>query len=304
MNPAPKNAKAVLKALTNSFEDMPPALQKAARFIIDNPREVGVASMRSLAAKLSIHPNAFVRLARRVGFDGYDEMRERFRDFARGDDLGGFRDRARWLQEMAEEGGSSAIVGEMALAIADNVERGFRKQDIAQLDKICNAMLQADHVYVLGLGSGFSLAHQFWYVTRMAFGNFSLIPRHGSLAIDEVADLGPKDLLFALTFQPYRTEVLDAVHMAQQNGVSVVGLSDSLTSPLTRTVNYPLVCPTHTPQFFQSNAAVISVLETLTALLVAKGGEAAQARIDAFHGTRFDAGVYEEEANLGQSSFG
>ena len=35
--------------------------------------------MRSLAAKASVHPNAFVRLARLIGFEGYDDLRERFR---------------------------------------------------------------------------------------------------------------------------------------------------------------------------------------------------------------------------------
>ena len=300
----PQTAKAVLNALTNAYADLPATLQKAARYIIDNPRDVGVASMRSLAVKLSVHPNAFVRLARRIGFDGYDQMRERFRDFVRGDDLGSFRDRATWLQEMAEKGGSAAIVGDVAAAIADNVERSFRKQDIIELDNVCNAMLEASHVYVLGLGSGFSLAHQFWYVARMAFGKFSLIPRHGSLAIDEVADICASDLLVALTFQPYRSEVLDAVNKVKRKKVTVVGITDSFTSPLARVADYPVVCPTHTPQFFQSNAAVISLLETLTALLVARGGKEACARIDAFHNERFEAGFYEEEAFRVQSGNG
>jgi DNA-binding MurR/RpiR family transcriptional regulator len=109
----------VIAALTAVFPDLPPALQAAARYIIDNPREVGVKSMRTLATRASVHPNAFVRLARQIGFDGYDEMRERFSDFLISDDLGGFRDRARWLQDLAAKGGSSAIVGKMAAALAD-----------------------------------------------------------------------------------------------------------------------------------------------------------------------------------------
>ena len=304
MNQQPQTAKAVLNTLTNAYAGLPATLQKAARYIIDNPRDVGVASMRSLAVKLSVHPNAFVRLARRIGFEGYDEMRERFRDFVRGDDLGSFRDRATWLQEMAEKGGSAAIVGDMAAAITDNVERSFRKQDIVQLDAVCEAILKAQHVYVLGLGSGLSLAHQFWYVARMAFGKFSLIPRHGSLAIDEVADIGCDDLLMALTFQPYRTEILETVGIVKKKGIPIVGITDSDTSPLAREADHPLICPTHTPQFFQSNAAVISLMETLTALLVARGGKDVRARIDAFHNERFEAGIYEEKAFRVQSGNG
>ena len=299
MNLPPKTAKATIAALTRAFPDLPPALQVAARHIIDHPREVGVQSMRALAVKTSVHPNAFIRLARQIGFDGYDEMRERFRDFVVADDLGGFRDRARWLQEMAAKGGSASILGGMAAAIADNVERGFRKQDIAALERACDAILKASNVYVLGLGSAYNLAHQFWYVTRMAFGHIVPIPRHGSHPIDDLATVGESDLLIALTFQPYRAETMAAVRMAKRRGTGVIGITDSATSPLARAADQALICPTHTPQFFQSHAAVTGLMEALIALLVARAGEDAQARIEAFHTERLATGIYEEDPRLG-----
>jgi DNA-binding MurR/RpiR family transcriptional regulator len=298
---APNTAKSVIAALTEVFPQLPPALQAAARYIIDHPREVGVQSMRSLAAKTSVHPNAFVRLARQIGFSGYDELRECFRDFVLGNELGGFRDRARWLRDLAAEGGSSAILGEMAAAVADNVERSFRKQDIQALERACDAILQARCVYVLGLGAAYSLAHQFWYVARMAFGHIVPIPRHGSQPVDDLAFIGSDDLLIALTFQPYRAETLEATRMAKRRGAAVLGITDSATSPLVREADQVLICPTHTPQFFQSHAAVVGLLETLIALLVARAGEDVQARIEGFHAERFAAGMYEEAPRLGVS---
>ena len=299
MPQAPQTAEAVVAALTEAYAGLPPALQAAARHIIDHPREVGVESMRTLAVKTSVHPNAFIRLARLLGFAGYDEMRERFRDFLVAEGLGGFRDRARWLQEMAAKGGSAAILGEMAAAVADNVERGFRKQDVRALERACDRILKARTVYVLGLGAAYNLAHQFWYVARMAFGHVVPIPRHGSQPIDDLAQVGKKDLLIALTFQPYRSETLGAVRLAKRRGAKVIGITDSATSPLAREADQALICPTHTPQFFQSQAAVTALLETLIALLVARAGEEAQARMEAFHAERLAAGAYEEEPRLG-----
>ena len=300
MSSPPKTAKAVIAALTEAFPDMPPALQAAARHIIDHPREVGVQSMRTLATRTSVHPNAFVRLARQIGFDGYDDMRERFRDFVvTGDALGGFRDRARWLQEMAAKGGSAAVLSDMAAAVAENVERGFQRQDVKTLEKACAAILKARRVYVLGVGSAYYLAHHFWYVTRMAFGHIAPIPRHGSQPIDDLAHVGKGDLLIALTFQPYRAETMDAVRLARRRGARVIGITDSATSPLAREAAQTLICPTHTPQFFESHAAVTGLLEALVALLVARAGEDAQARIEAFHAERLASGIYEEDPRLG-----
>ena len=299
MRKTPANAKAVIAALTEAFPELPPALQAAARHIIDHPREVGVDSMRALATKTAVHPNAFVRLARQIGFEGYEEMRERFRDFVVADDLGGFRDRARWLQALAAEGGSAAILGDMAAAVGDNLERGFQRQEVAALERTCDAILGAERVYVLGVGAAYGLAHQFWYVARMAFGHIEPVPRHGSQPIDDLAMIGPADLLLAMTFQPYRAETMDAVRLAKRRGAKVVGVTDSATSPLAPEADALLICPTHTPQFFESHAAVMAVLETLTALLVARSGEEVQARIEAFHAERLAAGIYEEDPRLG-----
>ena len=295
----PKNARAVLAALTAAFPDLPPALQAAARYIIDHPREVSVQSMRALATKTAVHPNAFVRLARQIGFEGYDEMRERFRDFVVADGLGGFRDRARWLQELEAEGGPASVLGDMAAAIGDNLERGFQKQDIDVLERVCESILQAERVYVLGVGGAYSLAYQFWYVTRMAFGHIEPVPRHGSQPIDDLATVGKSDLLIAMTFQPYRAETMDAVRLAKRRGTRVVGITDSATSPLAQEADELVTCPTHTPQFFQSHAAVMAILESITALLVARSGEEVQARIEAFHAERLAAGIYEEDPRLG-----
>lgn len=255
--------------------------------------------MRSLAVDARVHPNAFVRMARQMGFEGYDEMRERFRDFVVSDDLGGFRDRARWLQHLAAEGGTGAILGEMAGSVGENLERGFRKQSVASMERVCDAVLGADRIYVLGLGSAYGLAHQFCYVAAMAFPHIAAIPHHGSQPIEDLALCEQGDLLMALTFQPYRAETMSAVRMAKGRGVQIIGVTDSATSPLAREADMALICPTHTPQFFQSHAAVTALLETLAAVLVARAGEDAQQRIEMFHRERQAAGVYEEDPRLG-----
>ena len=187
----------------------------------------------------------------------------------------------------------------MAAAIADNLERGFQKQDVKRLEAVADRILAAERVFVLGMGSTYGLAQQFWYVARMAFEHIFPVPRHGAHPIDDLARIGGDDLLVALTFQPYRAETMAAVRFARRRGTPVVGITDSLTSPLAREADEAIICPTSTPQFFQSHAAVTGLLETLTALLVARAGEPAQARIDAFHRERLEAGIYEEGPRLG-----
>ena len=50
----------------------------AAAFLLDNPDEVAVLSMRKVAERASVQPAGMVRLAQYLGFPGWNELREIF----------------------------------------------------------------------------------------------------------------------------------------------------------------------------------------------------------------------------------
>ena len=91
----------MLQDLADQFGDLTPELRKAAAYVLENPNDVGVSSIREIARVARVKPNTFVRMARSIGFDGYDDFREPFREEIR---QGGtsFPDRARWLQSLAK----------------------------------------------------------------------------------------------------------------------------------------------------------------------------------------------------------
>ena len=289
----PQSQEAVVERLLAVYEDLPGQLQISARYIIDHSHEVGLQSMRTLAANADVHPNSFVRLARHIGFDGYDDMRERFRDFVRGG-VGSSPDRARWLQDMAKQGGSAEVLSSMASACLENTERMFEQQSIQDLDRAVEWMTGAKRVFVLGLGLAYPLAYNFWYVARMGFDHFILTPRHGSQPCDDIIRMTEDDCLLAMTFQPYRRETLEAVRLAKARGAKTIGITDSNASALCRESDLGLVSPTHTPQYFHSNSAVTALLESLCALLVVRGGEQATASIEAFNTARWETQIYED----------
>lgn len=288
----PFDQERVVSRLLENFEALPPQLQTAARFIIDNPHEVGVQSMRTLASEIGIHPNSFTRLAREIGFSGYEEMRERFRDFVR-TGTGSSNDRIMWLRTLSRSGGSAEVLGNMASACLDNTEQMFKNQKIKQLDQAVDTLLGARRVYILGLGLAYSLAYNFWYLAQMAFDHFYLIPNQGLLLSDELLHLGKQDCLVGMTFQPYRQETIQAIKRANQYGAKTIAITDSIAASAYREAHIGLHSPTHTPHFFQSNSAVSALIETLAALLVIKGGDKAEVAIDRFNTSRWNAEVYE-----------
>ena len=137
-----------------------------------------------------------------------------------------------------------------------------------------------------------ALANIFAYLAGMALDNIRAIPRDGSLPIDDLAKAGPEDVLLAMTFSPYRSEVVDAVRSAREQKVAVIAVTDSRASPIGLDAAQAFVVPTGTPQFFPSTVAAAALLETLVAFVVADADKAVIANIDRFHRRRYDLGVY------------
>ena len=67
------NSQDVLSSLSDGMESLTPEMRKAAAYVLDNPNDVSVSSIREIAAVADVKPNTFVRLAHTLGFDGYED---------------------------------------------------------------------------------------------------------------------------------------------------------------------------------------------------------------------------------------
>ena len=73
----------LLERLSDELDELTPEARKAATYVLENPQEVGVSTVREIAKAAGVNPNTFVRMARQVGFEGYDDFRDPFRDAIR-----------------------------------------------------------------------------------------------------------------------------------------------------------------------------------------------------------------------------
>ena len=60
------------------FVDLSPQQRVAAAFVLKRPEEVAIVSMRTLAANAGVQPVTFVRLARTLGFEAWEDFKEPF----------------------------------------------------------------------------------------------------------------------------------------------------------------------------------------------------------------------------------
>lgn len=282
----------ILGALGTALDELPTQVQRAARYVLDNPGEIAVTSMRGIADAAGVKPNTLVRMARVVGFEGYDDFRDPFRQYAAEGTLS-FSDRARFLQTISQGGSHGSLLADMAGAALANVESLFAGVDADELKAAADLIDDARRANVLGVGTAKTLAENFAYVASMAVDNVAAIPATG-LAIDDVARMDERDVLVAMTFRPYRAEIVDAVRFATRRSVPVIAITDSHASPLLPLATHAFVVPNDSPLPFSSNVAATALLETLLAFVVAVSPDDVAPSIAAFHANRRAAGIYQD----------
>ncbi len=284
----------VLERLADELGELTPETRKAATYVLENPRDVGVSTVREIAEAANVKPNTVVRMARQVGFEGYEDFREPFREAIRSGSVD-FPDRARWLQEIRRTGDLGGLYADMVQGALLNIENTFANTSAEQLEAAAKDVWNCSHVYTLGVGVNHSNASNFAYLASTSMVQFHAIPRSGSTATDDLAYAGETDVLIAITCKPYRREVVEAVKIAKSQGMTIIAISDSPASPIILEADHRFVISTDTPQFFPSSVATIALLETLLSFVVAHASDDIVTRVEKFHGRRRDLGMYEAE---------
>ncbi|NIR61408.1 MAG: MurR/RpiR family transcriptional regulator [Gammaproteobacteria bacterium] len=284
----------ILDRLIDTYQELSPQLRRAAQYVLDHPNEIGVSSIRQVATAADVKPNTLVRMAKALGFEGYEDFRRPFRDVLR-QGVESFPDRARWLQSLAQGGSHGQLFSQMAAANLSNIEQTFSGTSADEAKAVADRIVASRTTYVLGVGSCHSIAHNFCYVARMALDNVVAVGDQGNLPVDGLARIGRKDLLLAMTFSPYRTEVVEATRLAKKRGARLVAVTDSRASPIAFDADHVFVAATGTPQFFMSVVAVVALLELLIAFMVADADRRVVANIEEFHRIRYETGVYWDE---------
>lgn len=292
--PSPATASELLDRIQSIRAELTPELEKLAIFMLDNPNEIGVSSIRQLAFKADVKPNTLVRLSRVIGIDSYESFREVFRDDIRqGRET--FPDRARWLQQLAQRGELGALYATSAESAIDNIESFFAATDHRAIETAARGIVAARRCYVLGVGVNNAIAQNFAYLAGMAIDGVRALPQGGTLPVDGLSRAGKDDILIAMTFRPYRREIVEAVAVARAQGISVIAISDSLACPIMVDAQHRFVVPVNTPQFFISTVALTAFFEVLIAFIISEAGDAVVESIETYHNRRQALGVYVGE---------
>jgi len=279
-----------ISALKEALPELSPRLKTVAKYIVDHPSDFGLDPIRETARKCGVSTYTLVRMAARMGFDSYDELREPFRHALVS--ANALVDRPDWIESMRLRGDLGAVQAEAALNTMAIVQRSLERQNSDEMERVVELLLEARNVYLTAVRASYALAYYFHYVGRMALPTLQLVPRHINSAIDELNTASEGDVMIAISFQPYSRETIEACRFAHARGVKLIMISDSEVISSEFRPEAVLVASTVSTHHFGCYTGAMAIIENLLALLVSRGGAAARRRIKSYEDLRKDNNAY------------
>ena len=264
--------------IIQSFDDMPAQLQAGARYVLDRPRDVALLSMREQARQAGVQPATMTRLAKRLGMDGYDDVRELYAAAVRDGGLG-FAGKAGVQVVSQKLRGDKALAADMLASIGHQIRELATPASLERLVNAAKALASAQRIYCLGLRSSHSIAWHLHYVLTLVGDRSVHIDGIGATGSDALARATNKDVLLVASVMPYTRLTIELAEYAVSQGIAIVSVTDSEVAPLAQIAQHTIIVSTESPSFFHAMSPAFAVAEVLGAIIAGRGGEVALASL-------------------------
>lgn len=284
---APQDLETLLQHLQAEYVSMPPQFQIGARYLIDKPSDVPIASMRTIATQAGVQPATLVRLAQSLGYAGWSELKKVF--------VQSLRQTPMTYTEQAEavlrSRNPSSMFSRVVQAQAHNVQH-LAETNTTALKHAVEILVKAKRVHVAGFRASYAPAFSFYYLYRLFRPSVSMIRTVAGTLEMELRDLMAGDVVVLIGFAPYSQEVVRVYEAAIESGCKVIALCDSQVAPIALESECTLLFETSVPSFFPSSTAAMALVEGLIEQILARTGKKALSGLHAAENQLHQTGAY------------
>jgi DNA-binding MurR/RpiR family transcriptional regulator len=279
-----------LSDLCSALPSLPLRLQQVGRFVAANDYDATTRSMRDLAAEAGADPAAFTRLAKAIGYSGWEELRAALTEARRPAQAAPFSGRTRGRRH-----GPNADV----MLVTDKLEAeaaGLPRIAAQSIADAARALHGAKRIWIAGYRSCRSVAELLNYELRLFRPDQVQIV--GASGPDDL-DLGafrPGEAVIVIGFMPYTHASVRVAQAAYHAGATLIAITDVVTAPMAEGADHALLFEAaSSPGFFPSLTGAIAIAQSLAAVTFSLGGTLAKKRLQDTEARLAAAATYVSE---------
>lgn len=236
--------------------------RRIAECMVQHYDKVAFMTASKLGEYVGVSESTVVRFATALGYEGYPQLQKSLQELVR------HRLTAAQRFEMTGEMNDGQVLDRVLKADMQNIRSTMNELDVHAFESVIEKMLEARHIYVLGLRASAPLAQFFGHYLGYIFNNTHVVTSGVSDVFEQMYKIGEDDLLIGISFPRYATRAVECMQYAKSKGATIACITDGPLSPLAGVSDYCLTAKCDMASFVDSMAAPFSLIN---ALIVALG---------------------------------
>ncbi len=251
------------KRLTQMMDSGSQAQRRLAEFMLRYPLRLAAFGIEDLAEQSGVSAPTISRTARELGFPGFSIMRGHIATALQSQMEPVSKLRSRLYDGRSDSGDAfAAICSQMQLVDPVQLQ--------VQLLAIVARLRAARSIYVMGFGLSAHVAGILSLGLQPYCQQVVNIVEFGGteVAAGRLAAISGQDVLIAITFPRYASDVVRLARWARDHGAPIVALTDSAASPLASLADELLLAPSAHPVLTSTMTTAVALAEALVAALM------------------------------------
>ena len=261
----------IVTRMNQNFAQMSKSHKKIASYIMDHYDTAVFMTAATLGKEIGISESTVVRFAAGLGYDGYPEFQKALEEWVK----------SKWnsLQQMGAKYGNSSqseILTSVIRADMEKMEDTIHNLDPAAFKTAVSSILEAKHVYVIGLRSCEPLASFLSFYLSMIRGDVMQLKTTSTTELfEQMIRVSDEDVVIGISFPRYSMRTLKAMEFANDRNAKVITITDSVHSPMNLYSSCNLLARSDMVSIVDSLVAPLSVINALVVALCVKAPEQA-----------------------------
>ena len=252
--------------MNESYSRLSKGQKRLAAYITDNYDKAVFLTAAKLGEVVGVSESTVVRFATHLGYKGYPEFQSALEELV--------RNKLNSIQRMDVTYGrisQSKILESVLKSDAEKINSTLEKIDQDAFEMAVNTILNAKHIYIIGIRSCASLASFMAFYFNLMFDNVHLIQTSNSSEIfEQMVRIGKEDVIIGISFPRYSMRTLKAMEFANNRSAKVITLTDSVHSPMNLYSSCNLIADSDMASIVDSLVAPLSVVNALVVALCMK----------------------------------
>lgn len=284
----------ILSKLQNETHRFSKSQRAIARYILEAYDKAAFMTANALGRAVGVSESTVVRFAVELGYDGYPTMQKALQEMV--------VNRLTSVQRIGAMGDRLGNQDVLSMVIQSDMDKLRQTDEIVSRQDFhaaVDAILNARRVFVLGVRSTAPLANFLGYYLQQMLDTVHIVTSSGTSAVfEQVISADEQDAVVAFSFPRYSTSTAQGAQYCRSKGTKVIGVTDSLDSPLGRNCDHVLLTKSDMISLVDSLTAPLSICNALIVAIAARRGSSLEQRFSELESLWEKYNVYEKQGEL------